>query len=453
MTGIPNSTDGIARRVFAGLTPANHAFAAPSQRRTANRAKAKQTAFTTGSVLLVGSMAAMTLNLTGPVAPADARPILKPRATAMELGKTVRDAMAAANSAIKATAASLVRSSSTPAPVSYTVAAGDTISSIAGQFGLSTASVLALNGLGWSSLIFPGQVLTLGNPVAPAPAVDAVVEVAPTVRYTIVAGDTISSIAERFGVSTATVLSANGLGSSSLIFPDQTLTIPTTLVPDVALDVVLDANLVSSSTPLSPSGSYTILPGDTIGGIAAALGISESALLEANALQPNSLIFSGDTLVVPGSSAAPASTAMASLDSTVSIMNDEMRANAAIIVQVGHELGVSSQGIVIALATAMQESSLRNLTWGDRDSVGLFQQRPSTGWGSVDQLTTPTYAARLFYGGASNPNAGYTKGLLDIPGWESMPLTVAAQAVQISAFPDAYAAWESSAQSWYQQLN
>ena len=96
---------------------------------------------------------------------------------------------------------------------------------------------------------------------------------------------------------------------------------------------------------------------------------------------------------------------------------------------------------------------MRNLTWGDLDSVGLFQQRPSAGWGSVEQLTDPAHAARLFYGGESNPNRGYTRGLLDIPGWESMPLTVAAQRVQISAYPDAYAKWESAAWEWLTELS
>ncbi|MBC7591478.1 MAG: LysM peptidoglycan-binding domain-containing protein [Salinibacterium sp.] len=395
-------------------------------------------------------MAAMTLNLTGPVEAADARPTLKPRGSAMELGKTIREAMAAANSAIKSTAASLVRTVAAPAPVSYTVAAGDTISSIAGQFGLSTASVLALNGLGWSSIIFPGQVLTLGTPVAPVAA--APVEISSTVRYTILAGDTITSIAQRFGVPTAAVLSANGLGPSSLIFPDQTLAIPSDVAPASPTAPEIAVDLVAHSAPLATGGSYTIVSGDTIGSIATRHGVSEQALLEANALQATSLIFSGDTLTLPGSAAAPTSIAPAASGSSIAVMTDEMRGNAAVIVAVGHELGVPGQGIVIALATAMQESTLRNLDWGDRDSVGLFQQRPSTGWGSVEQLTTPDYAARLFYGGSSNPNAGITRGLLDITGWESMPLTVAAQSVQISAFPDAYASWEASAQSWYAEL-
>ena len=130
-----------------------------------------------------------------------------------------------------------------------------------------------------------------------------------------------------------------------------------------------------------------------------------------------------------------------------------MRANAQIIVQIGRDLGVPERGIIIALATAMQESSLRNINYGDRDSLGLFQQRPSTGWGTPEQILDAAHAARLFYGGPLNPNKGMTRGLLDIPGWQSMSLTQAAQAVQISAFPNAYAKWEASATAWLAQLS
>lgn len=110
--------------------------------------------------------------------------------------------------------------------------------------------------------------------------------------------------------------------------------------------------------------------------------------------------------------------------------------NARIIVATGERMRVSRRGLVIAVATAMQESTLRNLSWGDRDSVGLFQQRPSSGWGTVAELTDPPTASRKFY-----------SALLDVPGWTSMPLTMAAQAVQRSAFPFAYARWEALATS------
>jgi hypothetical protein len=128
-----------------------------------------------------------------------------------------------------------------------------------------------------------------------------------------------------------------------------------------------------------------------------------------------------------------------------------MAANARIIIQVGRRLGVPDRGIVVALAAAAQESGMRNIDYGDRDSVGIFQQRPSMGWGTTAQLLDVDHAAQLFYGGPSNPNKGNTRGLLDIPGWQGMTVAGAAQAVQISAFPDAYAKWETSAWSWLAQ--
>jgi murein DD-endopeptidase MepM/ murein hydrolase activator NlpD len=108
--------------------------------------------------------------------------------------------------------------------------------------------------------------------------------------------------------------------------------------------------------------------------------------------------------------------------------------NAQVIVTVGTQRGIPPRGWVIAVSTAMQESGLRNLAGGDRDSVGLFQQRPSQGWGNPDQLQDPAYAAGKFY-----------DKLVTVPGWEQMPLTRAAQAVQVSAFPNAYAKWEDNA--------
>ncbi|WNM40006.1 peptidase M23 [Micromonospora halotolerans] len=120
--------------------------------------------------------------------------------------------------------------------------------------------------------------------------------------------------------------------------------------------------------------------------------------------------------------------------------------NAKKIVQAGREMGVPRRGLVIAVATAMQESTLLNyasavlpesqnyphqaIGW-DHDSVGLFQQRPSSGWGTVEELMDPEYATKAFL-----------SALEEIPGWQDLPLTVAAQAVQVSAFPDAYAQHE-----------
>lgn len=105
--------------------------------------------------------------------------------------------------------------------------------------------------------------------------------------------------------------------------------------------------------------------------------------------------------------------------------------NAQTIVATGLSLDVPERGQIVALATAMQESRLRNLGSGDRDSLGLFQQRPSKGWGTAQQIRDPVYASERFY-----------KALLKVTGWQQMTVTQAAQAVQASGFPDAYAQWE-----------
>lgn len=282
------------------------------------------------------------------------------------------------------------------APATYRVQTGDTVSAIAARFGLSTAAVLARNGLSWKSLIFPGQVLALGGPTAPAPAPAPIATPSPT-AYSVVRGDTISGIAARFGVSTAVVLSANGLSGSSIIHPGQRIVIPgiATAALDTPRTVAAPAPVVSAPTP---APALMVQPGQVVA------------------------------------------------------LSDDMRANAALIVRIGRQEGVPAQGIVVALAAAAQESGLRNVRYGDRDSLGLFQQRPSTGWGTPDEVLDPVRATLAFYGGANNPNKGRTRGLLDIPNWTAMSVTQAAQAVQLSAFPDAYAKWEASARAWLAQL-
>ncbi|WP_369131952.1 hypothetical protein [Modestobacter sp. I12A-02662] len=114
----------------------------------------------------------------------------------------------------------------------------------------------------------------------------------------------------------------------------------------------------------------------------------------------------------------------------------EQAANAATIAAVARTRGLPPRATVIALATAQQESRLRNLDYGDRDSLGLFQQRPSQGWGSEAQVQDPVYAAGKFY-----------DGLVRVPGWETGDLTLVADAVQRSAFPLAYRQWTAMAET------
>ena len=120
-------------------------------------------------------------------------------------------------------------------------------------------------------------------------------------------------------------------------------------------------------------------------------------------------------------------------------LNSEQLKNAATIIGVGKSLGASTRDNIIAIMTAMQESTLRNLNYGDRDSVGLFQQRNA--WGSFEDRTNPAKSARMFFLGGK---AGQ-RGLFDFKNRNQMSLAQAAQAVQVSAFPEAYAKWEAMA--------
>jgi len=259
-------------------------------------------------------------------------------------------------------------------------------------------------------------------------------------------------------VSTQAVLTANGLVSTSIIYPGQKLAIPgaavlntvpvSNVTPTPVTTNPVTTNPVTT-TPKPVSGSYVIQSGDNLSKIAAKFGVTLQAVLDANGLTRTSIIYTGRSLVIPG---VATTTATAGVTKGITLLADDQAKNAATIIAVGRDLGVPDYGIVIALATAMQESSLRNISYGHLDSVGLFQQRPSAGWGTVAQLTTATHAARLFYGGPSNPNKGVTKGLLDVAGWQSMTLTQAAQKVQVSAFPTAYAKWEASARLWFSDL-
>lgn len=322
-----------------------------------------------------------TLTLGMGASPADAAPKRSVKSKVTRPAVPDVQLVAAAGELAETAAVEITQAATGPAqslaPREYAVVEGDTVSDIAARFGLSTASVLALNGLSWKSLIFPGQKLSL-NTASTAP----VYADTPLVRYTITPGDTISGIAASHGIATEAVLLANGLGRDSIIFPGQSIVLP----------------VEAPATAQQDSG----------------------------AIEP----------------ASPKS---------VVALSDTMRKNAEIIVRIGRELGVPDRGIIVALAASAQESALHNLDWGHLDSLGLFQQRPSMGWGTAEQIVNPEHSVRAFFGGRQNPNED-TRGLLDVQGWQSLTVAQAAQAVQLSAYPDAYAKWEASATAWLELL-
>lgn len=131
----------------------------------------------------------------------------------------------------------------------------------------------------------------------------------------------------------------------------------------------------------------------------------------------------------------------ASVDGTRWFLAPDQSDNAALVAAVGVRRTLPARAVTIALATALQESKLRNLSGGDRDSLGIFQQRPSQGWGTPEEILDPVYATGRFY-----------DGLAKVDGYEQLPITEAAQAVQRSGFPDAYAQHEGVARAYASAL-
>ncbi|MCY7404440.1 MAG: LysM peptidoglycan-binding domain-containing protein [Cryobacterium sp.] len=448
-TNTPDAAASAARN--AGLPEASVAvaFSGAGADDTAKRREKKSSdlrsrpAILTVPIVLVSTIA-ISLNLAAP-------------AQAQALAKKPLESKLAETTPVLAVAA--VAQAVQIAPALYPVVDGDTVSGIAARFGLSTATVLALNGLDPRALIFAGQVLTLTQAGAPTAAPAETASAVPnnsTVpnNYTVQSGDTISAIAAAHGLKAADVLGANGLTDSSVIYPGHSVLL--TIAPAME-----SAAYIAPVTSGAAAATYTIASGETIAAVANASGVSVQAVLDANGLGWSSIIYPGQVLTLP-LTAAPTSVSTATVPAPAPItvatagvvtpMSEEMRQNAQTIVSVGRGVGVSNAGLVVALAAAAQESGLRNVDYGDRDSLGLFQQRPSAGWGTPEQVMDPVWASLAFFGGTSNPNPNVTRGLLDIADWESMTVTQAAQAVQISAYPDYYAKWETSALAWVSQI-
>ena len=159
----------------------------------------------------------------------------------------------------------------------------------------------------------------------------------------------------------------------------------------------------------------------TIAVVAAVGAVAATLVLVDRGVRPGILDSSGCTAEVDGH------------EVTIDLKQAE---NASLITAIAMQRGMPARAASIALATAFQESKLYNLDYGDRDSVGLFQQRPSQGWGTVAQLTDPEFATNAFY-----------DALTGIDGYPAMEITVAAQEVQRSAYPDAYADHEEDARA------
>lgn len=127
----------------------------------------------------------------------------------------------------------------------------------------------------------------------------------------------------------------------------------------------------------------------------------------------------------------------ASLDGTDWYLEPDQAETVALLAGLAQQRALPARALTIAIATGLQESKLRNIAHGDRDSVGIFQQRTSQGWGTVEEIMDPVFATGAFY-----------DALVQVPGYEDLAITEAAQAVQRSAYPDAYAQHEGTSRAW-----
>jgi len=195
------------------------------------------------------------------------------------------------------------------------------------------------------------------------------------------------------------------------------------------------------------------------------IGLSALAVLFSPAITDAATCTDGGGLSgpsLPVSGTVPQSLTATTADGQTITLDHTQLVRAATIIAVGNSENIPANGQVIALMASLTESTLRVLAnptavpqsmnyphdgvGSDHDSLGLFQMRPSTGWGSVAHLMDPVWSSRAFYGGSDGPNHGSPAGLLDIPNWQNLSLGAAAQAVEVSRYPDRYANYQPVAE-------
>ncbi|ALE05460.1 lytic transglycosylase [Arthrobacter sp. ERGS1:01] len=378
----------------------------------------KQLAAVATAAIPVVMLSSLALAQPAAAAPAPAGPKILPSAvTHGALGTAVKVAARQAGVPTSVVAGSLpsrIAAQGPAVPSSYKVVPGDTISGIASRYGLSTNSVLALNKLSTSSIIYPGQQIKLGGKAAPsqgAPAKTAAKTTATATggRYVVASGDTISGIASRHGLSTSSVLAANGMSGSTIIYPGQVIRLGGGQSAPVAAAPAKTPVKASSTKPVA-GGKYVIKSGDTLSGIAARHGVGLSALAAANGITVNGTIYAGKTLTIPGLNAAssgvtPITTPSLTPDQQVpntflnytypdAVVADANKNKAALlaapapsraqmkemVARTAAAMGVDPS---LAMAFAQQESGFNHQVVSPANAIGTMQVIPDAGtWAS-----------------------------------------------------------------------
>lgn len=287
---------------------------------------------------------------------------------------------------VSGTAAYAVAPAAYHAPVevsssgTYTVRSGDTLSGIAARHGVSLAAVFAANNMNMRTIIYPGQKIKLGPNTAPPPPAPkpapAPAPAAPAAASHIVkSGDTLSAIAAKYGVSLASVLSANNLQMRSIIYPGQKILLAAPSAPAPA--PAAPAAPAPTATPATGT-TYTVKAGDTLSKIASAHGVSLSTVLQANGMTLKTVIYPGQKIRIgTAASTAPAPAPAVPAPASTSPSSAQLK---TMVADTARRMGVDPS---LALAFAMQESSFRQNVTSSAGAIGTMQIMPSSGeWAS-----------------------------------------------------------------------
>ncbi|MFH5880710.1 LysM peptidoglycan-binding domain-containing protein [Arthrobacter sp. NA-172] len=385
---------------------------------------------TTSMPIIAATTAALPAVMLSSLAlaqPATALPAVQPQRVPATLAAAMQAqaqaSAVAANvipaSSVAATIPAALQPMAPAAPATYTIVRGDTISGIAARYSLDTNTVLQLNGLSASTIIYPGQQIKLsgsgGPAAAPAPAAASPAPGSPSsgATYTVVPGDTLSGIAARNSVALSDVFSWNGLDGRSIIYPGQKIKIgsgtsapaPGAPAPVAPAAAPAPAPSAPAAPALANTGAYTIKAGDTLGGIASRLGVSLSSLLSANNLSMSTIIYPGQKLAVPGApAAAPAAptpvtaplvpstflgytypaAVVSSANANKALLNASPVPSTSqmkgIVADTARRMGVDPS---LAMAFAFQESGFNQRAVSPANAIGTMQVIPSSGeWAS-----------------------------------------------------------------------
>ncbi|MFD0047003.1 LysM peptidoglycan-binding domain-containing protein [Pseudarthrobacter scleromae] len=297
------------------------------------------------------------------------------------MNKNTRRLSAAVTAAASAAVLATLIAAPANAADTYKVKSGDTLSAISGSTGVPLSTLFSANNLGWNTIIYPGQTINLGSaaPAAPAPAAPASSGGA---TYTVKAGDTLSAIAGRAGVSLHDLFALNNLGWNSIIYPGQVVKTSANQTPAPAAP----APAAPAATPAAPAPAaapaaqtYTVKSGDSLWAISSRTGVALGTLYSLNNLSASSIIHPGQVIKLGGaaSPAAPAPAPAAPAPAAPSTSGTESVAQIkSMITATAQSMGVDP---ALALAFGEQESSFRQNVTSSAGAIGVMQVIPSSG--------------------------------------------------------------------------